>query len=902
MRNRVLKKTKVICMILVALMVFTTAFWNMDFKVFAEEPEDVIETEIEAPETETVEVVDVDVAEEAPEAVEEETAEDEEEVAEEVAEEETEAVEEEAASEEDEIVVAAEDEESEDAEAVEEEVEEAVEEDAETVEEETEEALEEEAEAVESEKEEDTEAVVDEAEVEEEAEAIEDLEFLELEDELSEEELEEVAEEDLLTLEADELSIDFSVPVAVCSESDIPSVEEYFEQEVDQALYPKYNASTYNGDNLKGLNRKFYDKLKIMAGDITAGKRTSTKCRMSVSELGINKAYTAAELGQSTINNAAAQQLLYEIGWDQINVGLVTDALSMDCPYEMYWRGLYSSIDEYPEFDITTKNNQPALRLKGYVTYSIAASYEYKGSDDYTVNKSKVTAAKKASKKINEIINNAKSKTDKEKVTYYKNQICALTTYNFDAMNSTIPNYYGDPWQLIYVFDGDKSTNVVCEGYSKAFAYLCEKTNFADSSINCYIATGTMDGGLHMWNILHWSDGKNYLVDVTNCDDISNDLFMAVPKSGSVSAGYTYKILNTTTKFVYDDDTLAQYTTKELTIGSKQTSTLKDISLEYDPYIVSGVAVPFTVVREGGTNKTQFSLVSVVDSKKNTIQKGSYGKDNVIKVTFPSKGKYTLKFAAKDSDGTVKSRTITVDVKKGKEVENFVSRFYTIILDRQAEKEGLQNWVTALEAGTRGGADVADEFIHSAEFQSKKISDDAYVTKLYRAFFDREPDAAGKKAWLNALKSGKSRDYVLEGFLASDEYRDLCNKYGIKRESTRTFVKRFYTIALGRTSDKISGAELDNWQVALDSGSVNGADIAIAFFHSPEYLGHNDNNNAYLKKLYKVLFNRDMDAGGKQVWTQAFAQGATRDAVLEEFLKSQEFKDMCKMYGINPGR
>ena len=72
MRNRVLRKTKVICMILVALMVFTTAFWNMDFKVFAEEPEDVIETEIEAPKTETVEVVDVDVAEEAPEAVEEE--------------------------------------------------------------------------------------------------------------------------------------------------------------------------------------------------------------------------------------------------------------------------------------------------------------------------------------------------------------------------------------------------------------------------------------------------------------------------------------------------------------------------------------------------------------------------------------------------------------------------------------------------------------------------------------------------------------------------------------------------------------------------------------------------------------------------------------------------------------
>lgn len=30
-----------------------------------------------------------------------------------------------------------------------------------------------------------------------------------------------------------------------------------------------------------------------------------------------------------------------------------------------------------------------------------------------------------------------------------------------------------DPWQLIHVFDGDTTTNVVCEGCSKAFVYTC---------------------------------------------------------------------------------------------------------------------------------------------------------------------------------------------------------------------------------------------------------------------------------------------------------------------------------------------------------------------------------------------------------------------------------------------
>ena len=121
MRNRVLRKTKVICMILVALMVFTTAFWNLDFTVFAEEPEDIAETEIVTAETEIVEDVDVDTVEE-PEAV-EEAAEDEED-AEEATEEETEAVEEAA---DEETVETAEDVTEEDAEAVEEEAEDAAE-------------------------------------------------------------------------------------------------------------------------------------------------------------------------------------------------------------------------------------------------------------------------------------------------------------------------------------------------------------------------------------------------------------------------------------------------------------------------------------------------------------------------------------------------------------------------------------------------------------------------------------------------------------------------------------------------------------------------------------------------------------------------------------------------------
>ena len=85
----------------------------------------------------------------------------------------------------------------------------------------------------------------------------------------------------------------------------------------------------------------------------------------------------------------------------------------------------------------------------------------------------------------------------------------------------------------------DESTNVVCEGYSKAFQYLCDL-----SDITCYTVTGDMDGGTgagaHMWNIVE-QDGRYYIADITNSDTDSagenGELFLNTPVKGSVSKG-----------------------------------------------------------------------------------------------------------------------------------------------------------------------------------------------------------------------------------------------------------------------------------------------------------------------------------------------------------------------------
>jgi hypothetical protein len=146
------------------------------------------------------------------------------------------------------------------------------------------------------------------------------------------------------------------------------------------------------------------------------------------------------------------------------------------------------------------------------------------------------------------------------------------------------PNFpYGDPWQLIYVFDGDPKTKVVCEGYSKAFQYLCDNTSFADKTVESRLVSGVMTGnvrggvieGKHMWNIVHMDDGHNYIADITNCDDESmtenfpSDVFLKQAISGSVNDGYVFRYDDGRLKYVYDEKIRRLFSDEELALSDR---------------------------------------------------------------------------------------------------------------------------------------------------------------------------------------------------------------------------------------------------------------------------------------------------------------------------------------------
>ncbi len=94
-------------------------------------------------------------------------------------------------------------------------------------------------------------------------------------------------------------------------------------------------------------------------------------------------------------------------------------------------------------------------------------------------------------------------------------------------------------------------------------------------------------------------------------------------------------------------------------------------------------------------------------------------------------------------------------------VSEFVTRFYNLCLDRQPDAAGLNTWVNNLLARKITGAQVAEGFIFSAEFTAKNTDNEEFLTILYRAFFNREPDGGGFDKWLSLLNAGNSQAVCL---------------------------------------------------------------------------------------------------------------------------------------------
>ena len=289
----------------------------------------------------------------------------------------------------------------------------------------------------------------------------------------------------------------------------------------------------YVGDRLKGRSKVFYDFLLPQVKAVAAGKRADTVF---------------------IIPNRMVPGFSWEKYWN--NIIDVFNALLADCPYHLYWFDKVTGIA--PMYD-----DEYGLVLP----FAVALEY---AKGDYKTNAKKIQTATTAVKNAKKVVRKYRNKSDYEKLLGYKNYICDAVEYNYAAIEDP-DTPYGNPWQLIWAFDNDPSTNIVCEGYSKSFQYLCDLTDFKEN-IRAYSVTG--DGGSgpdnsggHMWNIVTTEDGKNYHVDITFCDSgLPGDFLVGADYSDD---GKYYYTVDQQAYYVFNDNAFETFPKKTLKLSTK---------------------------------------------------------------------------------------------------------------------------------------------------------------------------------------------------------------------------------------------------------------------------------------------------------------------------------------------
>ncbi|MBR0368074.1 MAG: Ig-like domain-containing protein [Clostridia bacterium] len=291
---------------------------------------------------------------------------------------------------------------------------------------------------------------------------------------------------------------------------------------------PLFEARNTGGD-LTGAKRALYDVLKGYITEAAAGERESTQ-------------FVCPYNGGLSIEDIRG----------------VIDCLTADCPYELYWHNNHRSVKIDSVFN------------RIIVSMGVGSGY----GQDFTIDTAKVSRAQDAAANARAIVDRYAGTPDYDRLVGYRDAICDMTSYNDAATESSWHADNTDPWQLVWVFDGDATTDVVCEGYARAFQYLCDMTDF-NGSVMCYSVTGTLDGWGHKWNIVRMPNGKNYLADLTQCDQEQTGtydwVFMKAPTGGSVSEGYSFSVRNGSRMmnchYQYDAEALGVYSTADLTLS-----------------------------------------------------------------------------------------------------------------------------------------------------------------------------------------------------------------------------------------------------------------------------------------------------------------------------------------------
>ena len=355
-------------------------------------------------------------------------------------------------------------------------------------------------------------------------------------------------------------------------------------------------------------------ELKVVEGALKGKIKEVAAGNLASTQFSFANTWTKTKAEWGITGEVISGGALTQQASEAIKAKLGLDALMqkqlLEMPYELYWYNKTKGVSMGYRVRISGENvTVYELTISMNVSQDYAKFVSAISYNPFEADTAKTRAAATAAANALNVVAANTGKNDYEKLVSYREYIKGEVSYNTDAAGGGYP--YGDPWQLIYVFDGYSATNVVCEGYAKAFQYLCDLTfQNQEGRPSSALVSGKMDGGDHMWNVVAIG-GRNYLVDVTNCDTDSigapDKLFLCGAAENVVGKQYTVT-LGKTIVYEYDEKTVESYAPEHLKLSP----------VAYDPNAVSAPSVRGAVKSYNPNNATTIQLMQGGKEKYST--------------------------------------------------------------------------------------------------------------------------------------------------------------------------------------------------------------------------------------------------------------------------------------------
>ena len=507
-----------------------------------------------------------------------------------------------------------------------------------------------------------------------------------------------------------------------------------------------------------------YDEMKAQIELIAAGEVTSTVIAIDNIADRFRFAWTKEELGVSVlVSNGAftqeAQNALIEVMGAELD--RIMDALLVDCPYDLYWYD--KTIGVRAPFGISSTDgitvSIPSL------TVSMPVVSGYQGGSQHTTTK-ELSKVKTAADNANMVVSQHRSKNFYEKLTAYKDYICNQVAYNEAAAKP-----YGDPWQVIYVFDGNSTTNVVCEGYAKAFQYLCDLSDFENNTVESFLVSGYA-GGPHMWNIVS-IDGRNYMVDVTNSDPHEDPNWLRFGQDGSVflagapgsiADGYTFKTTlpgfePLTYQYSYTDDGETIQDSIEV-YGDDKDSILNLSDISYAEYLEQQEQEEQPEQPEQPEEKDPYISLRRLDNWGNGWFEdlNGYTVDSIH--LYPNEYFYMIAYLNQWNEGDQGWDMTPIHASKLVVDENLILEPFRNITDGSNRTEENQNFDCFFRVHVADGTQMKET---SIIYSNTEIQIPVELGRNAAGFYSADPTAAGAdpdELWLNDFRiTGENRTF-----------------------------------------------------------------------------------------------------------------------------------------------